>query len=189
MDHGERAWSAPHSLDELIAAPDTIKAYGVRFSFSLLDIGQMPDESLATNSFLQCMLQLLKYGLRPLLSEQLEQILLMLLDVEATPFRKELLDAIVIYIMAASPTIPLETLSMAIQNVFPPQIERGSIADKLLQEGRQEGRQEGEIRLLQTLQGILGISESDVSSLNSYSLEQLRAMTTELRNQIQKRLF
>jgi predicted transposase/invertase (TIGR01784 family) len=54
-------------------------------------------------------------------------------------------------------------------------------------EGREEGREEGEIKLIQTLQEILGSPVSDPAVFQGRSLEQLRAMTEELRKKIQRR--
>jgi predicted transposase YdaD len=88
---------------------------------------------------------------------------------------------------------------MTIQKIFQTQIEPGSIADQYmkkgrqegrdegLQEGRQEGRKEGEIQLIQTLQEILGIPTSDASSFQDLGLEQLQAITAELRQQVRDR--
>jgi flagellar biosynthesis/type III secretory pathway protein FliH len=64
-----------------------------------------------------------------------------------------------------------------------------------LEEGREEGREEGEIKgrkegeikLIQTLQEILGGPVSDAAVFHGRSLEQLRAMTEELRKKIQRR--
>ena len=53
--------------------------------------------------------------------------------------------------------------------------------------GREEGREEGEIKLIRTLQEILGGPVSDTVAFQGRSLEQLRAMTEELRNKIQRR--
>ncbi|MCE2800392.1 MAG: hypothetical protein LW724_12605, partial [Planctomycetaceae bacterium] len=90
-------------------------------------------------------------------------------------------------ITTASPSIPMETLSMTIQKIFQTQIEPGSIADQYMKKGRQEGRQEGEIQLIQTLQEILGIPTSDASSFQDLGLEQLQAITAELRQQVRDR--
>jgi predicted transposase YdaD len=92
---------------------------------------------------------------------------------------------------------------MTIQKIFPTQIEPGSIADEYIkkgrlegiQEGRQEGRQEGkqeglkegQIQLIQTLQEILGLPVSDASTFHDRSLDQLQAITTELRQQVRER--
>jgi len=54
-------------------------------------------------------------------------------------------------------------------------------------EGREEGEAKSELKLIQTLQEILGLPVSDASILQEHSLDQLRTMTTELRGQIQKR--
>ncbi len=76
---------------------------------------------------------------------------------------------------------------MTIQKIFQTQIEPGSIADQYMKKGRQEGRQEGEIQLIQTLQEILGIPTSDASSFQDLGLEQLQAITAELRQQVRDR--
>jgi predicted transposase YdaD len=101
------------------------------------------------------------------------------------------LEAVSVYITTASPSISMETLSMTIQKIFQTQIEPGSIADQYMkkgrQEGLQEGRQEGEIQLIQTLQEILGIPTSDASIFQDLGLEQLQAITAELRQQVRDR--
>lgn len=185
--HGEAAWSAPRSVEELVGVPQELLDCSVRFSFPLLDLGQVPDESLATDPFLQSILNLLKYGRRRDLEDRLERIFQWLLEHGATKFRKEHLDAIVVYIMATSVALPMETLTMTVQKIFPTQIEPGSIADQLLKKGREEGREEGEIKLIQTLQAILGVPVSDVTALQGQSLEELRTIAEDLRNKIQRR--
>jgi hypothetical protein len=55
------------------------------------------------------------------------------------------------------------------------------------EEGEIKGREEGEITLIQTLQEILGGPVSNAVVFHGRSLEQLRAMTEELRKKIQRR--
>ena len=57
----------------------------------------------------------------------------------------------------------------------------------ILNAARREGREEGEIKLIQTLQEILGGPVSDAAVFQGRSLEQLRAMTEELRKKFQRR--
>jgi predicted transposase/invertase (TIGR01784 family) len=187
--HGETAWSAPRSVEELTGVPQELLDCSVRFSFPLLDLGQVPDESLATDPFLQSILNLPKYGRRRDLADRLERIFQWLLEHGETKFRKEHLDAIVVYIMATSVALPMETLTMTVQKIFPTQIEPGSIADQLLKKGREEGREEGElfgrIRLLQKL---LGLSQSTDEELITKSSADLDAMATELQAQLRMRM-
>ncbi|MFN6130787.1 MAG: Rpn family recombination-promoting nuclease/putative transposase [Planctomycetota bacterium] len=187
--HGETAWSAPRSVEELTGVPQELLDCSVRFSFPLLDLGQVPDESLSTDPFLQSILNLLKYGRRRDLADRLERIFQWLLEHGETKFRKEHLDAIVVYIMATSVALPMETLTMTVQKIFPTQIEPGSIADQLLKKGREEGREEGElfgrIRLLQKL---LGLSQSTDEELITKSSADLDAMATELQAQLRMRM-
>jgi hypothetical protein len=103
----------------------------------------------------------------------------------------EHLNAVVVYITTVSPSISVETLEMTIQKIFQTQIEPGSIADEYMKKGRlqgiQEGLKEGNIQLIQTLQEILGLPASEASTLEHRSLEQLQAITAELRQQIRDR--
>jgi predicted transposase/invertase (TIGR01784 family) len=189
--HGQEAWSAPVSLEELIGGPSRFFQYGVQMAYPVLDIGRIPDESLATEPFLQSVLGLLKYSRRRDFEEKLEFLLRCLLGSGTTELQTEHLDAVLVYITTVSPSIPMETLAMTIQKIFPTQIEPGSIADQYIAKGRQEGIQEGlkegEIHLIQTLQDILGLPTIDASSLQDRSLEQLQAITGELRKQFRDR--
>jgi predicted transposase/invertase (TIGR01784 family) len=189
--HGQKAWSAPVSLEEFIGGPSRLFEYGVRLAYPVLDIGRIPDESLATEPFLQSVLGLLKYSRRRDFEEKLEFLLRCLLRSGTTELQTEHLDAVVVYITTVSPSIPMETLAMTIQKIFPTQIEPGSIADQYITKGRQEGIQEGlkegEIHLIQTLQEILGLPLTDASKFQDRSLEQLQTIATELRQQIPDR--
>lgn len=205
--HGQEAWSAPVGLEELIGGPDVLFEHGVRMAYPVVDIGQIPDELLATDPFLQSVLGLLKYSRTRNFEDKLEIFLRCLLEIGTAELQTEHLDAVLVYVSTVSPSIPMETLAMTIQKIFPTQIEPGSIADEYMkkgrlegiQEGRQEGRQEGkqeglkeglkegQIQLIQTLQEILGLPLSDASTFRDRSLDQLQAITAELRQQVRER--
>lgn len=191
--HGHTAWSAPRSVEELMDVPDELLECSVRFSFPVLDLGQVPDESLATDPFLQSILNLLKYGRRRELADRLERILRGLLESSATTFQREHLDAIVVYIMATSEVLPMEILTMTVQKIFPTQIEPGSIADQLLKRGREEGleqgREEGELfGRIRTLQSLLNATWSTDEELRSHSQADLEALASELQAQLRQRM-
>jgi predicted transposase/invertase (TIGR01784 family) len=189
--HGQEAWTAPVSLEELIGGPSRLFQYGVQMAYPVLDIGRIPDELLATDPFLQSVLGLLKYSRRRDFEEKLEFLLQCLLKSGTIEVRQEHVEAIFVYISSASPLIPLEKLTMTIEKLFHTQVEPGSIADRFIKQGRQEGRheglKEGEIHLIQTLQEMLGLPISDPAMLQDRSLEQLQAITGELRHQFRDR--
>jgi hypothetical protein len=153
----------------------------------VLDLGQIPDESLAGEPFLQSILGLLKYSRRRDFEQKLEFLLRCLLEGDTKDLHFEHLNAVVVYITTVSPSISVETLEMTIQKIFQTQIEPGSIADEYIQRGRLQGLQEGNIQLIQTLQEILGLPASEASTLEHSSLEQLQAITAELRQLIRDR--
>ena len=165
--------------------------YIVRMSYPVLDIARVPDESLAGDPFLQSVLGLLKYSRRRDFEEKLEFLLQCMLKSGTIEIRPEHVEAVIVYISSASPLIPIEKLTMTIEKLFHTQVEPGSIADRFIKQGRQEGLQEGlkegEIHLIQTLQEILGLPLSDGATLEDRSLEQLQAITGELRQQFRDR--
>lgn len=189
--HGQEAWSSPLSLEDLVGGPRNLFQYGVRLAYPVLDLGQIPDESLAGEAFLQSILGLLKYSRRRDFEQKLEILLRCLLEGATKDLHIEHLNAVVVYITTVSPSISVETLEMTIQKIFQTQIEPGSIADEYMKKGRlqgiQEGLKEGNIQLIQTLQEILGLPASEASTLEHRSLEQLQAITAELRQQIRDR--
>jgi predicted transposase/invertase (TIGR01784 family) len=185
--HGQEAWSSPLSLEDLVGGPRNLFHYGVRLAYPVLDLGKIPDESLAGEPFLQSILGLLKYSRRRDFEQKLEFLLRCLLEGGTKDLYFEHLNAVVVYITTVSPSISVETLEMTIQKIFQTQIEPGSIADEYIQRGRLQGLQEGKIQLIQTLQEILGLPASEASTLEHRSLEQLQAITAELRQQIRDR--
>ncbi|MFM7518284.1 MAG: hypothetical protein ACKO3V_15205 [Pirellula sp.] len=208
--------SLPRSDMGAATAKSPVFVPGVRFAYPVLDIGQISDELLATDPFLQSILGLLKYSRRKDFAGKLEFLLRGPLESGTPDLHLEHLEAVVVYITEVSPSITVEKLEMTIKKIFQTQIEPGSIADQYLrrgrmqgleegrqegrQEGKQEGRQEGmkqgileglkkgEIHLIQTLQEILGLPLGDPASFQDRSLEQLQAISTELRQQIRDRI-
>jgi len=152
---------------------------------------------------LQSILGLLKYGRSKDFQDKLEFLLRCLLESGDGELHLGHLKAVVVYISAVSPSIPLEVLEMNFEKMFPMQYEPGSIADQYIkkgrqeglqegllegrQEGRQEGLKEGQIHLIQALQEILGLPVSDATTLEDRSLEQLQSITGELRQQFRDR--
>ncbi len=55
-------------------------------------------------------------------------------------------------------------------------------------EGEMKGKIEGEIKLIRTLQGILGGPVAEEQELRALNLEQLEAMTTGLQAQLRSRM-
>jgi hypothetical protein len=168
-------------------------------NYPVLDIARVPDELLASDSFLQSVLGLLKYSRRRDFEEKLEFLLQCLLKSGTIKIGPEHVEAVVVYLSSASPLIPMEKLTMTIQKIFRTQVEPGSIADRFIKQGRQEGLQEGiqegiqkglktgQIELIQTLREILGLPISDGSQFEDRTLEELQTITSELRQQLRYR--
>jgi len=106
------------------------------------------------------------------------------------------LQAIGSYIMAVNKNIDSQQYKQTLQSVFPTQFEPGSLADRLLTQGRQEGRQEGRTEGLekgklagrfQTLQELLGDVVMNDQELEALELQELNTLASELRQRLRSR--
>jgi predicted transposase YdaD len=63
--HGAREWNVPLSFGETVAADPALRPYLPNFTYSLLDLGQVPDERLSSQRVARGGLRVLKYSHRP----------------------------------------------------------------------------------------------------------------------------
>ena len=63
--HGAREWTVPLSFGETVAADPALRPYLPDFTYSLLDLGQVPDERLSSQRVARGGLRVLKYSYRP----------------------------------------------------------------------------------------------------------------------------
>jgi hypothetical protein len=63
--HGAREWNVPLSFGETVAADPALRSYLPNFTYSLLDLGQVPDERLSGQRVARGGLRVLKYSHRP----------------------------------------------------------------------------------------------------------------------------
>ncbi|MFZ4082145.1 MAG: Rpn family recombination-promoting nuclease/putative transposase [Pirellula sp.] len=90
------------------------------------------------------------HAARDLIQTHLPADLVAALDLDSLVLQKdsfideELRDSYsdLLYSVQLAASIPMETLAMTIQKIFPTQIEPGSIADQYIKKGRQEGRKD-----------------------------------------------
>jgi hypothetical protein len=91
--------------------------------------------------------------------------------------------------MTVNKDIDAQQYKQTLKSVLPTQFEPGSLADRLLTQGREEGREEGLERGLlvgriQTLQELLGEAPAPKCELAPLALD---ALTTQI-NELQQRL-
>jgi len=180
--HGDRPWNVAMSIDELIACPDSMREYLVKFTCPMFDLTRTTDDSISGDPFLQSMLHLLKYGRKSELVVRLRAILEKLKGSLQPGLVEDWILAIGVYVMSVNKSISEEEFAETVRSVWPVQIESGSLADKLLKEGRDEGIEIGEARgIIKTLQSVLGIAMDEDVALREKSLEELNAMVAVLR--------
>ena len=198
--HGEGRWTVAKQISELMSAPAALAKYQVQFGFPLLDLSQLSDEQIPGDQLLQSTLGLLKYSRSAQLPGKLRQILELLGDSLGNQSVEIWIRAIGVYVMAVNKQIESGELSEIVQSVFPTQIEPGSLADRLLSQGREQGMEKGMEKgmeqgmekgmiagKVQTLQELLGESVSGSEELKTRSLDELKKMVLDLQDRLRSR--
>jgi hypothetical protein len=176
-------------LQELLNAPNSLAEYQVDFRFPLLNLGELPDSGIAGGPILQSTLRLLKYSRSQQLVGMLGELLLRLAQALPESQLPEWIKAIGVYVMSVNKNIDAQEYKQTLKSILPVQFEPGSLADRLLIQGREEGRQEGEqfgvlkgkIQMLQDLLGDTPMSDDDFKDCD------VATLTTRLA-EVQQRL-
>ena len=190
--HGETAWAAARSLAALIPAPAALAEHQIHFQPPLLDLSCKEDAEIQGEPVLRNTLLLLKYSRSRHLVEKLGEILdLICRSVPAASF-VEWVQAIGVYVMTVNKNIDGEQYKQTLSSILPTQFEPGSLADRLLIQGREEGREEGEkigelVGKVQLLEELLGAKVTSKSDLLASDPETLRNRVISLQAELRKR--
>jgi predicted transposase/invertase (TIGR01784 family) len=186
--HGERSWTGARSLAELVRAPSGLDEYQVDFRFSLLDLSQLTDEEIADEPILLSTLLLLKYSRSDRLPRMLGEILQLLAQSLPESRLLQWLQAVGVYIMSVNKDMDAPQYKQTLKSVFPTQFEPGSLADRLLIQGREEGREEGKLAgKIQMLQELLGEPVSTDDELLARDRESLMTELAGLQARLRRR--
>ncbi|MFO0974982.1 MAG: Rpn family recombination-promoting nuclease/putative transposase [Planctomycetaceae bacterium] len=198
--HGETAWSAATSLAGLIPTPVALAEYQIHFQPPLLDLSRLDDGEIRGESVLRNTLRLLKYSRSRQLVEKLRDILESICRALPSAWFEEWIKAIEVYIMTVNKNIDHEQCKQTLASILPTQFEPGSLADRLLiqgreegrevgrEEGREAGREEGElIGKIQLLEELLGFTRTSKSELLASDPETLQTKVTALQTELRER--
>ena len=194
--HGESRWSAARSIEELIGAPEELAEYQVRFRMNLLDLSETADDAIPGEQILRSTLQLLKYSRSRDLADKLRDILGWIGEAIPNDILPAWIQAIGVYVITVNKKMDSQQYKQTLESILPTQFEVGSLADRLLKQGREEGREEG-IRegmergslagKIQMLAEMLGDPPVPAAELREASLDALQAKLEELQDRIRDR--
>jgi predicted transposase/invertase (TIGR01784 family) len=186
--HGASPWAAADNVQQLFDASPAMLNYQVNFRFPVLDLGLMRDDELQGTAILQSVLRLLKYGRSDQLRVKLKEILELVDSAFLGNGVAEWVQAIGVYVMAVNDGLEKDELVDIVQSVFPTQIEPGSLADRLVNQGRKEGLEKGKlVGRIQMLQELLEQPISPTEELQLLALNQLDSILLSLRQQLRER--
>lgn len=93
--------------------------------------------------------------------------------------------------MSVSRDIDAQQYKQTLKSVFPTQFEPGSLADRLLIQGREEGREEGRksvlVETVRMLEELLGKPQTEVAPLANEPIATLTTRVAELRQRLRDR--
>ena len=186
--HGESGWTAARSLVELIPVPDGLAEYQVGFCPPLLDLSQLSDEEIAGEPVLRNTLRLLKYSRSKQLVGKLGDILALIAQSLPENTLSVWIKAIGVYVMSVNKNIGAQEYKQTLKSVFPTQFEPGSLADRLLIQGREEGLERGELRgKIHLLQEMMGEQLTANEDLDSQPFSELSTLITQLQSRLRNR--
>jgi hypothetical protein len=137
--HGGREWTVPLSFGGTVAADPALRRYLPDFTYSLLDLGQVPDERLSSQRVARGGLRVLKYSHRP--DGQGAAVLAAVNDLLGSG----ILVSAFIYINWAYDAVDRRAIEGALAQA--PDEQREAVMSVMAQEreqGRAEGKAEGE---------------------------------------------
>ncbi|MDP1561344.1 MAG: hypothetical protein Q8M16_08105 [Pirellulaceae bacterium] len=133
-------------------------------------------------------MHLLEYGRGEQLPKRYAGILRFLIGSLTQQELESWLEAFRIYVIGVNQHMSIEDMDRIVQSVFPTQIEPGSIADRLLKQGREEGREEGVvIGKIQTLKELVGDRVSTRKELLVCNLSELEQTLLGLQRRLRQR--
>ncbi len=202
--HGETGWTAAKSMRELLDAPKGLWEYQVDCRYPLLDLSQLTSGEIAGDPILQSTLRLLKYSRSEQLVGMLEELLLTIAKSIQSNLLPEWLQAIGVYVMTVNKSIDAQEYKERLNSILPVQYEPGSLADRLLTQGREEGREVGREEgreegieeglkkgklagKIQMLQELLGESVTTDQELQHDDLETLSNRLADLQQRLRER--
>lgn len=190
--HGETGWTAARSLAELIPTPAGLLEYQIHLQPLLLDLSRLEDDQIAGEPLLRNTLRLLKYSRSNQLVDKLGEILRLIGNSLPEGLLEDWIQAIGIYVMTVNKSIDQQQYQQTLAGIIPTQFEPGSLADRLLAQGREEGRQEGLeegelIGKVQMLEELLGESATPKAALIALGKEALTTKLAELQQRLRDR--
>lgn len=149
--HGEAGWTAARSMAELIPTPAGLAEYQIRFQPLLLDLSRLDDDQIAGEPLLRNTLRLLKYSRSKQLVDKLGEIIRLIGHSLPEGLFEDWIQAIGIFVMTVNKDIDQQQYQQTLAGILPTQFEPGSLADRLLIQGREEGELIGKVQMLEEL--------------------------------------
>ena len=147
----------------------------MHFRPPLLDLSKLADEEIQGDPVLRNTLRLLKYSRSKHLVSKLSEILQLISRSLPQGILDNWIQAIGVYVMTINKNIDQEQYKQTLASILPTQFEPGSLADRLLIQGREEGERMGlekgelvgKVRMLQELLGDVLTPVADLADLEA----------------------
>lgn len=177
---------------EQIPSPPGLAEYQVGLAPILLDLHELTDDQLPGEPVLRCTLELLKYSRSKQLADRLGEILRTFAEYLPDQLMPDWFLAIEVYVMSVNKSLDSQQYKQTLASVLPTKYEPGSLADRLLTQGREEGREEGREQgmlagKIQLLEDLLGEPATSTRELLEMSVDSLQIKLSALQQKLRDR--
>ena len=185
--HGSKRWEVDKQFTALIDAPKEWEPWLPSFEYLVTDLSTVANETIVGTAMTRFVLRLLRHAREQTLLEKLPDILAELTHFADADMVMHLLTIGITYMMQVRRDIQVEDYQRALRQARLPQGERimMSLADQLIEEGRQEGLEEGRQEGLE--EGLQeGVIKTHRANILSVLLIRFGSHTIKLEEQLQE---
>jgi len=211
LHQGETGWTVSTQFLDLVGLPiearEELARFQPKFEHALVDLHELPLEELQGKLVLYLVLTLMKAVREGESARWLEQMAPLLAELLRQKDLAEFLRTLLVYLTRADTRMTPSTFRGAAARLAQRELKRSvmSLAEALIEEGRQEGWQKGQqegwqkgqqeglergtlVGRIQLAQGLLGLEAAATEELAQWETARLRAELSALETQVRDRL-
>lgn len=181
--HGRKKWDIGTRLSDVIEdAPTEVRKYIPDYNYLVYDFSGYTDEEIKGGIKLRLFLKLISDIFRDDFDNGLKQVLPLFNELREKKTGMDYIETVVKYILNTGEEMTFEELTERVNNIS---IEGSdiimTIAERLIQEGREEGKKQEKIKIVKNMLNI-GIEIEKIAKATNLEVEQINIIKEEIKH-------